>query len=99
MRRALTVLAVLAVATAGASLMATGATAGIGYKKCGKVTGQRGSATVKQKNYNCDGARKLIRTKISITGTPPGWTCISPQGDYEKLLCKSGPHRVRSNVI
>lgn len=99
MRKGVVLLAVVALVCAGASLVASTATAGSGYKKCGTVSGQRGSATVKEKNYNCDGARKFIRVKLSITGTPPGWTCVSPHGDFEKLYCKNGRHRVRSRVI
>ena len=69
------------------------------FESCGVVTGQRGSAKVKQRNYNCDGARRLIEQKLTITGDPRGWTCRSDPNDFERVTCSKGRKRVKAKVV
>ena len=69
------------------------------YEQCGIATGQRASAKVKQRNYNCDGAIRLIETKLTITGEVPGWTCVSDPENFERLTCSKGRKRVKANVL
>lgn len=95
MRRIGVILAVLGLFLTSGMAGAPGASAG-NFERCGKVTGQRGSSTVSQKNYNCAGARRVIRVKHSITGDPLGWRC---RGTLTVVTCRSGNRVVTGRIV
>lgn len=81
----------------------TTAIAGNGYEQCGRVTGNAETVMVRQKHYDCKGARKVVHAGLTgVLGIRfPDWTCRVASNTIERtvVVCRSDKSVVRARYV